>query len=58
MVKTNAGIYIRQSSDDETSRSDDQLHELDVIGDAIGLSQIRRPPKFVDNGDDEEERCA
>ena len=58
MVKTNAGIYIRQSSDDETSRSDDQLHELDGIGYAISLSQIHRPPKFVDNGDDEEERCA
>ena len=57
MVKTNAGIYIRQSSDDETSGSDDQLHELDVIGYAISLSQIRRPLKFVDNGDDEE-RCA
>lgn len=58
MVKTNAGIYIRQSSDDETSGSDDQLHELDVIGYAISLSQIRRPPKFVGNGDDEEKRCA
>ena len=58
MVKTDAGISIRQSSDDETSRSDDQLHELDVIGYAISLSQIRRPPKFVDNGDDEEKRCA
>ena len=58
MVKTNAGIYIRQSSDDETSRSDDQLHELDVTGYAISLSQICRPPMFVDNGDDEEERCA
>lgn len=54
MVKTNAGIYIRQSSDDETSGSDDQLHELDVVGYAISLSQIRRPPKFVDNGADEE----
>lgn len=57
MVKTNAGIYIRQSSDDETSGSDDQLHEPDVVGYAISLSQIRRPPKFVDNGADEE-RCA
>jgi len=56
-VKTNAGIYIRQSSDDGTSISDDQLHKLDLIGYAIGLSKIRRPPKFVDNGDDEE-RCA
>ena len=58
MVKTNAGISIRQSSDDETSSSDDQLHELDVIGYAISLSQIRRPLKFVDNGGDDEERCA
>ena len=56
MVKTNAGIYIRQNSDDEMSGSDDQLHELDLIGYAISLNQIRRPPKFVDN-DDDEERC-
>ena len=51
MVKTNAAIYIRKSSDD-------QLHELDIIGYAISLSQIRRTPKFVGNGVDKEERCA
>ena len=54
-VKTNAGIYISQSSDDETLNSDDQLHELDGIDYAMSLSQIRRTLKFVDNG---EERCA
>ncbi|MDE0873374.1 MAG: hypothetical protein OSA88_05800 [Acidimicrobiales bacterium] len=58
MVKSNAGIYIRQSSDDETSGSDGQLHELDVIGYAFSLCQIHRPPRFVDNGDDEEKLCA
>lgn len=50
MVKTNAAIYIRKSSDDGTSSSDGQLRELDGIGDAMSLSQIRRTPKFVDNG--------
>ena len=58
MVKTNAAIYIRKSSDDGTSSSDGQLRELDGIGDAMSLSQIRRTPKFVDNGGGEEERCA
>tara|TARA_B100001146_G_scaffold172162_1_gene153080 strand:+ start:374 stop:547 length:174 start_codon:yes stop_codon:yes gene_type:complete len=56
MVKTNAAIYIRKSPDDGTSSSDGQLRELDVIGYAISLSQIRRTPEFVDNGG-EEERC-
>ena len=51
MVKTNSAIYISESSDD-------QLHELDVIGYAISLSKIRRTPKFVGNGLDKEERCA
>ena len=46
MVKTKAAIYIRKSCDDGTSSSDDQLHELDVIGYAISRSQIRRTPKF------------
>jgi hypothetical protein len=32
--------------------------ELDVIGYAISLSQIRWTPKFVDSGGGEEERCA
>ena len=54
MVKTNAAIYIRKRCDDGTSSSDDQLHELDVIGYAISHSQIRRTPKFVGNGDEEE----
>ncbi|MCS5670773.1 MAG: hypothetical protein NZ577_02845 [Vicinamibacterales bacterium] len=58
MVKTNSAIYISKSSDDGTSSSDDQLHELDVIGYAISLSKIRRTPKFVGNGLDKEERCA
>ena len=31
---------------------------IDLISYAISLSQIRRTPKFVDNGDDQEERCA
>jgi hypothetical protein len=57
-VKTNAGIYISQCSDDETLNSDDQLHELDGIDYAMSLSQIRRTLKFVDNGDNGEERCA
>ena len=58
MVKTNSAIYIRKSSDDGTWSSDDELHELDVIGYAISLSQIRRTPKFVGNGVNKEERCA
>jgi hypothetical protein len=57
-VKTNASIYIRQSSDDGTLISDGQLRELDGIGYAMSLSQIRRTVKFVDNGGDDEERCA
>ena len=31
---------------------------IDLISYAISLSQIRLTPKFVDNGDDQEERCA
>ena len=31
MVKTNAAIYIRKSSDDGTSSSDDQLHDLTAL---------------------------
>ena len=58
MMKTNSAIYIRKSSDDGTSSSNDQLRELDGIGDAMSLSQIRRTPKFVGNGVDKEERCA
>ena len=53
MLKTTAAIYVRKSSDDGTSSSDGQLHELDVIGYAISLSQIRRTPKF-----DEDEAVA
>ena len=49
-VKANASIYISQSSDD-------QLRELDGIGYATSLSQIRRTLKFVDNGDGEERRA-
>jgi len=56
MVKNQSAIYIRKSSDDGTSISDGQLRELDVIGYAITLSQIRRTPKFVD--DDAEEQVA
>ena len=58
MVKTNSAIYLRKSSDDGMSISDDQLHELEVIGYPISLSKIRRTPKFVGNGLDKEERCA
>ena len=58
MVKNQSAIYIRKSSDDGTSISDGQLRELDVIGYAITLSQIRRTPKFVNNGGGEEKRCA
>ena len=43
-VKANASIYINQSSDD-------QLRELDGIGDAMSLSQIRRTPKFEEDED-------
>ncbi len=46
MVKTTAAIYVRKSSDDGTSSSDDQLHELDLIGYPVSLSQIRQTPKF------------
>ncbi len=53
MVKSNAAIYVRKSSDDGTLSSDDQLHDLDVIGYAIGLSRSRRTPKF-----DEDEAAA
>jgi hypothetical protein len=49
MVKTNSAIYIRKSSDDGTSSSNDQLRELDGIGYAITLSQIRRTPKFEED---------
>ena len=38
MVKTNSTIYIRKSSDDGTSSSDNQLHELDVISYPVSLS--------------------
>ena len=51
MAKTNSAIYIRKSSDDGTSSSDGQLRELDVIGYAISLSQIRRTPKFDEDDD-------
>ncbi len=51
MVKTNSAIYIRKSSDDETSSSDDQLHELDVISYPVSLSHIRRTPKFDEDED-------
>ena len=51
MMKTNSAIYIRKSSDDGTSSSNDQLRELDGIGDAMSLSQIRRTPKFEEDED-------
>lgn len=51
MVKNQSAIYIRKSSDDGTSSSDDQLHELDVNGYATSLSQIRRTPKFDEDDD-------
>jgi hypothetical protein len=57
MVKTNSAICIRKGSDDGSSSSDGQLRELDIIGYATSLSQIRWTPKFVDSSG-EEERCA
>ena len=53
---------VSQSSDDRSAdqisqSSDDQLRELDGIGYATSLSQIRRTLKFVDNGDGEERRA-
>ena len=51
MVKTNSAIYIRKSSDDGTSSSDNQLHELDVISYPVSLSHIRRTPKFDEDED-------
>ena len=40
MVKTNAAIYIRKSSDDGTSSSDEQLHDLTTIAKRHELTAV------------------